>query len=133
MKPQVPAGLTPLIFTYHFAEAFPREPGVTDELLQARADELDMPVSDMVSVIYGRHPYIHPSGQLASCTMAAVEKGWCGKKLGLSIEQRVQIAKQLLDMTEECRWVGFDPAYNRRASRSLGAEASILNIAADCS
>lgn len=128
---RVADGLTPLIF--NFFSTLPENKTRLSETEWAEvASELGWQVS-ITKVAYGKDAYFGPDGKLRKCTIFAVQKGLCGQKLGLSIEQRVQMAKQLLETSEECEWVSFDGAYHARAAFDLGAQDFTLHVPAKCS
>jgi hypothetical protein len=126
----VPKGLTPLVFSFSSTRPADNN-GVTEADWERTAAKFGMGVSDTKSS-FGGAAYKGPDGDLRICTVIAIRKGFCGKSRGLSEEKRVAFAQKALGGSLQCRWVGFDAGYNRAASRLMGAEEYILNVAADC-
>lgn len=85
-----------------------------------------------LKMILGRSVYVNKAGHLASCTMSAIEKGFCGEFSSLSVENRAQIARSILEQSGKCRWTGFDPDLHNRLAQQNGAASSTLWVAADC-
>ena len=131
MQSRVPKGLTPLFFSFNATGATDAN-GVTQADWERRAARSGMSVSDLKTVVFGGSAYKGPDGELRVCTISAIQRGLCGKKLGLSVEQRAEIAKSIINQSSVCRWVGFDPGYNRLTSYQLGAEDFTLHVAVDC-
>ena len=131
MQARVSKGLTPLFFSFSAMDPVDSN-GVTQADWERRAARTGMSVSDLKAVVFGGSAYKGPDGELRVCTISAIQRGLCGKKLGLSVEQRAEIAKSIIDQSSVCRWVGFDPGYNRLTSYQLGAEEFTLHVAADC-
>lgn len=131
LKDRVPQGLTPLMFRYSSLGGAPSN-GVTQQDWEREAQKWGMGVSDLKSTVFGGSAYKGPDGALRVCTISAIQRGLCGKKLGLSVARRVAYAERIITQSGQCRWVGFDPSYNARTARSLGAEDFSLHVAADC-
>lgn len=85
-----------------------------------------------IKMILGPSVWVDADGNLASCTMSAIESGRCGAVKVLSIESRAAAAQSILEQTGQCRWMGFDPALNDRATSMAGAASATLWVAADC-
>jgi len=85
-----------------------------------------------IKMILGSAVYVTREGNLASCTMGAIEKGLCGKARNLSVADRVQTAKSILEQSGTCRWGGFDEALHRRLAYQNGAADHTLWVVADC-
>ena len=132
LQNRVPDGLTPLIFIFSSTDPADSN-GVTQADWERRAAQSGMTVSDLKNVVFGGEVYKGPDGELRVCTIAAIQKGLCGKKLGLSVGQRAKMAETILGQSTACRWVRFDPAYHRAAATNLGAQDFTLHVAADCS
>ncbi len=128
---QAQRGLTPLAFFFIHANPS-RSSNITESDWQREAQRLQTSVWTLKNVILKGNVYKTKNGNLAGCTYGAIQKGLCGKKLGLSVEQRAQIAQSVLARHKACRWVGFDPAYHARLSRQAGAANMSLHIQAKC-
>jgi hypothetical protein len=85
-----------------------------------------------IKLILGPDVYVTKEGDLASCTMVAIDEGLCGKARTLTVAQRAAAAQSILEQSRRCRWIGFDEGLNATASRAAGAEAFTLWVAADC-
>ena len=85
-----------------------------------------------IKMILGPDVYVTQEGNLAACTMIAIEKGLCGKARTLTVAQRAAAAQSILDQSKRCRWVGFDEGLHARASQAAGAQEFTLWVAADC-
>jgi hypothetical protein len=83
-------------------------------------------------MILGTSVYVTRDGNLASCTMGAIQKGLCGTAQRLSVAERVQAAKSILEQSGACRWSGFDEALHSRLAYQNGAADHTLWVAADC-
>lgn len=130
MKSKVPKGLTPLMFNFSSLIPAPSN-GVTQQDWEREAARSDMHVDDF-KTLYGGAAYYGSDGILRSCIILAIQAGHCGRRLGLSIEQRTRMAEQILASSSQCRWVGFDPQYHQMVSYQLGAEDYFLHVPADC-
>ncbi|UZD89753.1 hypothetical protein [Cognatishimia activa] len=127
---KVPNGKTPLIFT--FKSLTPTySKGVTEADWERRAAQTGMAVSD-VKTFLGESAYKGPDGELRVCTIHAIQRGLCGKKLGLSIQKRVDFAKRTLALSDRCEWVGFDTGYHSQTAYRFGAVDETLHVAAVC-
>jgi hypothetical protein len=82
--------------------------------------------------LLGSSVYVTKAGNLASCTMGAIEKGFCGRPTTLSVTQRAAAAKSIVEQTGRCTWTGFDEGLNARLASELGAGDHTLWVAADC-
>ena len=85
-----------------------------------------------IKMILGPDVHVTKEGNLAMCTMVAIDEGLCGKARSLTVAQRAAAAQSILEQSRRCRWVGFDEGLNAVASRAAGAEAFTLWVAADC-
>ena len=128
---RVTEGLTPLVFIFSSNVPQP-DNGVTEDDWIKEAARLGMSVEMTKSTIHGGSAYKGPDGNLRTCTISAIQRGLCGRKLGLSIDQRTSMAKTLLDSSDKCQWVGFDARYNALASVQAGAEQFTLHVPAKC-
>ncbi|MBO9472305.1 hypothetical protein J7413_02035 [Shimia sp. R10_1] len=122
--------LTPLLFTFSYAGFSPAN-GVTQADLKAEAKRLGLDMNTM-RIIYGSNPYKSEDGTLHVCTVEAIRQRLCKAAPTLPLEQRISYAKTLLASDNRCSWVEFDPAYNKKATFSLGGDDQTLNIKADC-
>ncbi|MBM1310567.1 hypothetical protein JQT66_10345 [Sulfitobacter mediterraneus] len=131
LQNRVQQGQTPLVF--QFSSLGPSSSnGVTEQDWEREAKKRGMGVSDVKSVLFGGSAYKGPDGELRVCTISAIQRGLCGKKLGLSIAKRAEYAQRILAQNGKCRWTGFDPNYHARTAFSLGAEDFTLHVAAEC-
>ncbi len=130
LKSRVPTGHTPLIFTFtNLKPTYSK--GVTEADWERRAQKTGMAVSDLKNFM-GESAYKGPDGELRVCTYFAIQKGLCGKKLGLSVQKRAAMAQSVLAQSDRCQWIGFDPNYHRLNAHQLGAENATLHVAASC-
>lgn len=130
-KDRVPKGTTPLIFTFTSLSPASNN-GVTEQDWLRESEKTGMSVSDLKSVVYGGSAYKGPNGDLRVCTIHAIQQGFCGEKLGLSVAKRAEYARRALKQNSRCQWIGFDPSYNALASHMAGAETFTLHVAAKC-
>lgn len=130
LKERVPDGLTPLMFTFSWADPNTNT-GITEADWEREAARAGLTV-ELLKRVHGEDFYKGPDGSLRKCTYFAKSKGLCGKPLGLSISQRSDLAKKLLARSTACNWVGFDQAYHTRAAYNLGAQDDTLHVAAAC-
>jgi hypothetical protein len=94
----------------------------------ARRKESVMVLKQML----GEHADKAQDGTLRSCTYRAAELGRCTGWQFLRLEQRVALAREVLEKDGRCRWVGFDPAFNAEKSRMAGAGQATVHVHADC-
>ena len=85
-----------------------------------------------LKIMLGRSVYVNKAGHLASCTMSAIEKGYCGTYNSLTVESRAKIARSILEKSGKCRWTGFDENLHNRLAQQNGAASATLWVAADC-
>ena len=124
-------GLTPLVF--FFTHANPSRPNnISESDWEREAQRLQTSVWTLKNVLLKGEVYKTRNGNLAGCTYMAIQKGYCGKKIGLSVEQRAHIAQSILARHKACQWVGFDPTYNARLSHQAGAANMSLHVQAKC-
>lgn len=122
--------LTPLLFTFRYAG--PSTPnGVTAADLKREAKRLGLDMKTM-RIIYGPNPYKDADGTLHVCTVEAVRQRLCKAAPSLPLDQRITYAKALLSKDPHCNWAGFDAAYHKKATFSLGGDNQTLNIKAAC-
>lgn len=105
--------------------------GVSEADWQKEAARQKMSVADLKSIM-GSDVYRSARGGVAICTMGAVKKGLCGKKLGLSEKARAEMAAAVLAKDGRCASTGFDPVYHRQVGAALGAIDDILVLRAEC-
>lgn len=132
LQDQVSEGLTPLVFSFVSKSIQNNDKPISDKDWADEAARLGTDVS-VAKSIYGKSAYIGPDGIFRKCTIAATERGLCGERSGLSVEQRADMAEQLLGVSTACEWAGFDEAYNTLQSTRLGAAEFSLHVAAKCS
>lgn len=125
------SGQTPLIFSF-LPTGVPPSNGVTEGDWEKEAARLGTSVNT-AKILHGNSVYKGPDGALRTCTISAIEDGFCGIKTNLSVSQKAEIAKNMLNRSLACKWVGFDPLYNKRLSNSLGGASLMLHVRADCS
>lgn len=130
LKDKVAEKLTPLIFTYS-SDAPKYNNGISNQDWINEAERLGTDVST-AKVIYGNDAYIGENGKFAICTIGAIQNGLCGKKLGLSIEQRADMAMQMLDESAVCDWIGFDNDHHTLHAYKFGASEFTLHVIANC-
>ena len=129
-RDQVPAGLTPLKFV--FSSTAPQPEGSLSEAdWQKEAARTGVSVATLKG-LYAGQAYRAPDGSFRACTPEAIKAGKCRQPQALSIDQRVAMAKQILDANAQCKWVGFNPAFNQNLARQLGGEESRLYVQANC-
>lgn len=105
--------------------------GVSEADWQKEAARQKVSVADLKSAL-GGDVYRPAGGGVAICTMNAVKKGLCGKKLGLSEKARAEMAAAVLAKDGRCATSGFDAAYHRQMGAALGALDNILVLRATC-
>jgi hypothetical protein len=123
--------LTPLIFFFSWANPSQNN-NITKADWDREAARLNVDLYTLRKVMLKGEVYKTKQGNLAGCTYMAIEKGLCGRKLGLSVAERASIAQDLLSRDASCKWVGFDAAYNASMSRRAGADNMSLHVKADC-
>ncbi|MFY0596747.1 MAG: hypothetical protein JXQ85_09975 [Cognatishimia sp.] len=125
-----PQGHTPLIFTFtSLTSSYGK--GVTEADWERRAKKTGMAVSDLKNLM-GESAYKGPDGELRVCTIHAIQRGLCGKKLGLSVQKRADLARRALALSDRCQWVDFNAAYHTQAAYRLGAVDETLHVTAVC-
>ena len=125
-----PDGLTPLVFTFTYTNTNISS-NVTEQDWQREAQRFGVSVATIKQIL-GKEAYKTPDGRLAGCTIVAIDKGDCGRKINLSTAQRTAIAQNILAKNSLCNWVGFDPAYHQKLAYQLGAESHMLHVRANC-
>ncbi len=112
-----------------------KDPSVASGVSEADwAQEAKRQMVDVATLksVLGRDVYRPAQGGVAICTMGAVKKGLCGKKLGLSERARAEMAGAILAKDGRCAAQGFDAAYHRAMAQALGAVDNILVLRATC-
>lgn len=127
---RVPSGQTPLLFRFSALNPSAGN-GVTEADWEQEAKRRGIAVHHLKAAI-GSDAFKGANGNLQTCTILTIQRGLCGKKLGLSLSKRIQMAKTALAAQGKCKWTGFDPAYHGPLAYILGAEDYTLHIAAVC-
>ena len=125
---------THLAFSFTFADnSSLKNPGVTEADWEREAKLIGATVAHVKEISFsGSRVYKQSNGRLAPCTFWAIDRGLCGKKMNLSVSQRVALAQKALATSPKCRWVKFDPSFNSIYSNALGAASYSLHVRADC-
>jgi hypothetical protein len=124
----VAAPLSLILFTF---APLTKGPSVSAAQWAKEAARLGIDVAT-AKMILGSSVYVTRAGNLASCTMGAIEQGLCGKVQTLSVARRVEAARSILEQSGKCRWSGFDEALHERLAYRNGAGDHVLWVAADC-
>ncbi len=122
--------LTPLLFTFTYTRRGPSN-GVSEADLKREAKRIGLDMKTM-RIIYGSNPYKDEDGTLHVCTVDAIRQGLCKGSPTLPLKDRISYAQSILERDPTCDWVGFDAAYNKNATFSLGGDDQTLNVKARC-
>lgn len=119
-----------LLFTFVWKDPVPsRGVSEADWAFEAQRQGTDVYT---LKTIMGREVYRPARGGVAICTVSAIAKGLCGRKLGLSETKRAEIAASVLRVDGRCTAAPFDPAFNRRMSNAAGGVDQIVVLRAQC-
>lgn len=119
-----------LLFTFVWKDPVPSRGGSeADWAFEAQRQGTDVYT---LKTIMGREVYRPARGGVAICTVSAIAKGLCGRKLGLSETKRAEIAASVLRVDGRCTAAPFDPAFNRRMSNAAGGVDQIVVLRAKC-
>ncbi|WP_310621416.1 hypothetical protein [Flexibacterium corallicola] len=131
MKPVPKDRLTPLLFSFYYAKPYAGAK-ITEEDWEREAAHLKLDLAFVKKYIHTGQVYKTRAGRLASCTYDAIEKGFCGPKLKLSVSERAKLAQKILANNSKCNWVSLDRTYNIRMANAFGAHNATLHVRADC-
>ncbi|MFT6773895.1 MAG: hypothetical protein ACJA1L_001605 [Paracoccaceae bacterium] len=105
--------------------------GLDEEDLVREAARKNMSVEAFKQML-AKQPYKLDGANLVSCTYRAAERGLCKGPRYLPLDQRVALAREVLEKDGRCRWAGFDPAFNAAKSHISGAANAMVHFRADC-